>query len=161
MQETKVKVFNVFNAPKGAPVPHGDHIYKWEYLDDNGELQTQEENIHDKIQSYLPRVDYKKQIERGELELNGSSDNTIIKDYTRVPDNTVDTILFLRNLAAMDKEQVTNLMEQVNKTSKINVQKQQAANQTSNSGGAADRKIDENQSKNSTVSSNSDAGGQQ
>ena len=52
------------------------------------------------------------------------------KDYTAVPDNTVDIIKYLTYLSSISKEQATNIMEQVNKTSKDNVQGTQNGNKT-------------------------------
>jgi len=153
------QVYNIFNAPKGKDSPHGEHVYEWEYLDDEGKLQKDKEDIHAKIQSYLPRVDYKKQIERGELELDGNNLDMVSKDYRRVPDNTVDYIKFLSALASMDKEQVANLVESANQTNKNIVQKEQTANQESINGGETPRKLNADKPANSTSLTNNDGGG--
>jgi len=132
MQETKV--YNIFNAPKGNNSPHGEHVYEWDYLDDDGKIQKDKLDVHEKIQSYVSRVDYKKQIERGELELNGM-DTGVNKNYTGLPADTVDIYKWLTALSNIPKEQVTKLVEQARSASQTNVQTQQAANKEGTFGG--------------------------
>ena len=122
MAEVKQFVFNCFNAPKGQKSPAGEHVYEWEYMDEKtGEMKKDKKNIKEMINSYLPTVDYKKQIERGELELNADM-GTGTKDFTAIPDNTVDIIKYLTYISTLPQEQVTNLLEQARKGSQTNVQ---------------------------------------
>jgi len=146
MQE--IKVYNIFNAPKGKNSPHGEHVYEWEYLDDDGKLKKDKLDVHEKIQSYVSRVDYKKQIERGELELNGM-DTGVSKNYTGLPADTVDIYKWLTALSNIPKEQVTKLVEQARSASKTNVQNEQATNKESTSGGQTVVRTVQNQPANS------------
>lgn len=140
MAEVKQFVFNCFNAPKGQKSPAGEHVYEWEYMDEKtGEIKKDKKNIKEMINSYLPTVDYKKQIERGELELNADM-GSYSKDYTGIPDNTVDIIKYLTYISTLPKEQVTNLLEQAHKASKTNLQGTQDGNQTVNTTGQTDGK---------------------
>lgn len=133
--DSKNKVFNIFNAPKGKSAPHGEEIYTWEYLDENGKLQTDSKNVSEEINSYLPMVDYKKQIARGELE-NGTM-GFIPRDYSDLPDNTVDIYKYVSALANLSQEQIAKLLESVNKTAESVVQEEQVPNQESSAGGEA------------------------
>ena len=122
--EQQIKVFNIFNAPKGKDAPHGEEIYEWEYLDDDGNLKKDKKNVKEEINSFVSRVDYKAQIKRGELELD-ELNSGVEKDYRGVPSDSVDYYKFLVSLAAMDKEQVANIMEQINGGNKESVQAKQ------------------------------------
>ena len=154
-----MKVYNCFNAPKGKPVAAGEEVYEWEYMDEKtGEIKKDKKNIKEMINSYLPTVDYKKQIERGELELDGNM-GSLTKDYTAVPDNTVDIIKYLTYLSTLSKEQAANILEQANKASKDNVQGAQGGNQTVNPAGQTDVKPPENQSEVGGNSQDTNAGG--
>lgn len=157
--DNQVKVYNIFNAPKGKDSNPGEEIYEWEYLDEKGELQKDKKNVKEEINSFVSRVDYKKQIERGELELDGNSMGMVSNDYTRVPDNTVDYLLFLRNLAAMDQEQVAKLLESVGQRSQNDVQTKQAEDKISNIGGETPRKVNGDKSETGTNPTNDNAGG--
>jgi len=143
MAEVKQFVFNCFNAPKGQKSPSGEHVYEWEYMDEKtGEIKKDKKNIKEMINSYLPTVDYKKQIERGELELNGNIGSTT-KDFTAVPDNTVDIIKYLTAIATLPKEQIANILEQSHKGSKANVQGTQDGNKTiSTTGQTIDKSVE-------------------
>lgn len=44
----------------------GEIIYKWDYLDKNNEIKSDERNVYEQIQSYERTVNYKEQIARGE-----------------------------------------------------------------------------------------------
>lgn len=159
MAEAKQFVFNCFNAPKGQKSPAGEHVYEWEYMDEKtGEIKKDKKNIKEMINSYLPTVDYKKQIERGELELNGDM-GSYTKDYTGLPDNTVDIIKYLTYISTLPKEQVTNLLEQANKASQTNLQRTQDGNQAKPAAGQIDDKSTENQSKTGGSSENTNDGG--
>ena len=129
MQE-KIKVFNIFNAEKGQDSPAGQDIYEWEFFDEQGKVQKDKKNIQEEIQSYISRVDYKQQIQRGEIDLNGNM-ATINRDYTSLPDNTVDIYKYLTHLATLPKDQVAKLLEQANQASEERIQATQATNQES------------------------------
>jgi len=154
------KVYNIFNAPKGQDSPHGEHVYEWEFLDDDGKLQKGKQDVFEKIQSYLPRVDYKAQIAKGELELNDSNTG-VTKDYTGLPGNTVDLYKYLTYLSTIPKDQITKLMEQVNKAGEINLQNEQATNKTGDSGGQTPIGTVQNKSTNSESTPNINEGGVQ
>lgn len=146
---SKDTVYNIFNAPKGKSSPHGEEIYEWEYLDENGKLMKDSKNVKEEINSFLPMVDYKKQIERGELELDGNSLDLVSKDYRGLPDNTVDYYKFLSGLAAIPKEQVAKLMESVNQGTENNIQEKQATDKASASRTKIDNKINGDKSEDS------------
>lgn len=159
MAEAKQIVFNCFNAPKGQKSPAGEHVYEWEYMDEKtGEIKKDKKNIKEMINSYLPTVDYKKQIERGELELDGNMGSST-KDFTAVPDNTVDIIKYLTYLSSLSKEQAANILEQANKTSKVDLQGTQDGNKTLTPTGQAPIKSIENQPEVSGNSQNTNEGG--
>ena len=159
MAEVKQFVFNCFNAPKGQKSPAGEHVYEWEYMDEKtGEMKKDKKNIKEMINSYLPTVDYKKQIERGELELNADM-GTGTKDFTAIPDNTVDIIKYLTYISTLPQEQVTNLLEQARKGSQTNVQGTQGGKQTVTTTGQIDGQFIENQSKTGGSSENTNDGG--
>lgn len=128
------KVFNIFNAPKGKTSPSGEEIYKWTFLDKDGKEQKDEKNVKEEINSYLPRVDYKSQIKRGELEYDNIS-GELSKDYRNVPVDTVDLYKYLAALGSMDKDQVSNLLEQVTKASQNSVQAKQTGDSSETQGG--------------------------
>lgn len=46
--------------------PCGEDIYTWDYVDDDGNFQTNTENVYEKIQSGGRLSDYKTAIKRGE-----------------------------------------------------------------------------------------------
>ena len=159
MEQTNKFVFNCFNAPKGKPVPAGEDIYEWEYMDEKtGEIKKDKRNIKEMINSYLPTVDYKKQIERGELELNGNVED-VTRDFREIPDNTVDIIKYFTYLSSLSKEQVAHLVEQANQASKTDVQRAQDGNQAKPAAGQTDDKSSQNQSKTGGSSENTDDGG--
>ena len=135
MAEVKQFVFNCFNAPKGKKSPAGEHVYEWEYMDQKtGEIKKDKKNIKEMINSYLPTVDYKKQIERGELELDGNMGSGT-KDFTAIPSDTVDIIKYLTYLSTLSKEQASNILEQARQASQTNLQGTQDGNQTVNTTG--------------------------
>jgi hypothetical protein len=107
----KTTVYNRYNAPRGKAVAAGEEIYTWEARNDKGEIVIDSKNVKEEINSYLPLVDYKKQIARGELELNGNSTNEIIRDFTGVSGDTVDIVNMLAKIASMDKEQIDSLVK--------------------------------------------------
>ena len=152
-------VFNIFNAPKGKASPHGEHIYEWEYLDEKGEIHKDKRNVQEQIQSFLPTVDYKKQIQRGELELNDTNVGSSIKDFTGIPRDTVDIYKFLSALSSLSAEQVANIMEQTNKANQSNVQGTQGGDKTSAVSGQTPATTNENKPAVSQSSGNNDVGG--
>jgi len=131
------QVFNIFNAPKGKDAPHGEHIYEWEYFDDDGKVQKDKLDVHEKIQSYLSRVDYKAQIKRGELELDGNITG-VNRDYTQLPGNTVDLYKYLAYLSTLSEDQVAKFLEQANAAGQDSLQTEQASDQTGDTGGQTD-----------------------
>lgn len=118
------KVYNCFNAPRGKKSPSGEEIYKWTYLDKDGNEQSDHKNVKEEINSFLNSVDYKAQIKRGEIDENGVI-QPISRDYTGLPDNTVDIFKFVSNLASMDKKQVTDILERFKKGTESSIQTKQ------------------------------------
>ena len=117
---TEIKIYNQWNAPKGKKQNMHQEIYKWQTIDKKtGEIIEKEENTQEKIQSNLAKVDYKRMIKNGELELNGINFEAGIRDYTSVSGDTVDTIDLLTKIASMDAKQVSELIEAFNKQSTI------------------------------------------
>ena len=145
----KIKKFNIFDQPKKVVSPEGAHIYEWEYLDEDGKIQKDKKNIFEEIQSYLPRVDYKTQIAKGEMELeNGGG---VYQDFRGIPDNTVDIYDYLNALANLPEEQVAKLLEQVNGGNKESVQGKQTTDSEAVSGGQIDEKDVQGKSANAKV----------
>ena len=145
----KIKKFNIFEQPEKVVSPEGAHIYEWEYLDSDGKLQKDKKNIFEEIQSYLPRVDYKAQIAKGEMELeNGGGD---YQDFRGIPDNTVDIYDYLNALANLPEEQVTKFLEQVNARNKESVQGKQTTDSEAVSGGQIDEENVQSKSANAKV----------
>ena len=132
--KSTIKVYSLFDTPEGQNSPTGEHIYKWEYFDEDGKIQTDEKNVFEQIQSYVSRVDYKAQILKGELELNGDY-NGSIADTTGLPANTIDIYNYLTNLASLSKEQITNILEQANITNKNSIQSEQSTDSKTATGG--------------------------
>ena len=132
--KSTIKIYNLFDTPEGAESPTGDHIYKWEYFDENGKIQTDEKNVFEKIQSYVSRVDYKAQILKGELELNEDYNGTIT-DTTGLPTNTIDIYNYLTNLASLSKEQIAHIMEQTYQSNKDSIQTEQSTDSEKATGG--------------------------
>ena len=130
----QIKVYNCFNAPRGKKVASGEEIYEWEYLDENGELKKDKKNVKEEINSFVSRVDYKSQIKRGELDLDANITGNVERDFTGIPNNTVDIINYLRYLSTLDKEQVAYLLEQLNGGNEETVQEEQARDIESSSG---------------------------
>jgi hypothetical protein len=132
--KSTIKIYSLFDTPEGENSPTGEHIYKWEYFDENGKIQTDEKNVFEQIQSYVSRVDYKAQILKGELELNGdfNGNNT---DTTGLPANTIDIYNYLVNLASLSKEQIANIMEQTHTTNQDSIQTEQTTNSETIDGG--------------------------
>jgi len=133
---SQIKVFKGFDRLETKGEDVYQEIYEWEYVDEKGKLKKDKKNIKEEIQSYLPRTDYKSQIERGELELqNGGSTYT---DFTGVPDGTVAIYDYLNTLANLPQEQVAKLLEQVNAGNKESVQAKQTTNSKTAGGGQTD-----------------------
>lgn len=131
MDLKRTYVFNIFNAPKGKASPAGEEIYEWEYLDEKtGEIKKDKKNVKEQINSYVSIVDYKSQIKRGELELNGKMENGT-RDFTALPADTVDIYKYLNYLSSLSPEQVTNLLEQANQANKAQLQAAQSGNKES------------------------------
>ena len=129
----QIKVFKGFDRLETKGEDVHQEIYEWEYIDQDGELKKDKKNVKEEIQSFLPRTDYKSQIERGELDLqNGGSTHT---DFTGIPNDTVAIYDYLNALANLPEEQVTKLLEQVNSGNKESVQGKQATDSKTTSGG--------------------------
>jgi len=114
-----VKVYNAWNKPKHKKEDVHQEIYEYDYIDQkSGEVKKAKINIQEKIQSNLERVNYKKQIERGELILDGGPIEQGYRDYTSIPGDKVDFIDFIAKISQLNSEQVNNLVEQVSKGTK-------------------------------------------
>ena len=115
-----IKVFNQWNAPKGKKQDVHQEIYKWETIDPKtGEIVEHEENTQARIQSNLAKVDYKKMIERGELNIDGIIMEAGTRDFTQLSGDTVDTIDLLTKIANMDKTEIDNLLKQISQNTEI------------------------------------------
>ena len=146
----KIKRYSKYQlVQSGQESPVGSDIYEWEYLDQEGKVKTDKKNVFEEIQSYLPRVDYKTQIARGELSANDSG-NTYT-DFTGIPNDTVALYDYLNTLANLPQEQVTKLLEQVNSRSEKSVQTEQATNSKTTSGGQTNAKDVQSESSNVKV----------
>lgn len=148
-----IKFLTLFDAPVKKTSPSGDPIYEWEYLDDQGNLQKDKKNVQEKIQSYLPKVDYKSQIARGELDLNGAIPNNHV-DFTGLPDNTIDFYKHLINLANLDQEQIANILEQARSGDQESLQTEQATNSEAVGGGQITSKDVQDQSSDGAIDKN-------
>ena len=94
----KIKFYSLLNTPKTQFSPSGEKIYSWEYFDRTGNLKTDKSNVYEKIQSYKDSVDYKKLIERGELETYDDR-NDLYLDTTKLPNNYADTNEYIKSIS--------------------------------------------------------------
>jgi hypothetical protein len=84
MSETKITFASpqlpsdTYSSPVGSPV------YEWEYLDADGKVQREKQNVQEKIQSYERQTRYKELFEKGELENDGSG---LYMDITKLGDD--------------------------------------------------------------------------
>lgn len=155
MQQIKrLKKYSIVEP--GQSSPHGDHIYEWEFLDSEGNLKKDKKNVFEEIQSYLPRVDYKAQIERGELD--PSDIRPTHTDFTGIPNDTVALYDYLNTLANLPQEQVAKLLEQVNAGNQKGVQGEQTTDSKATAGGQVTQKDVSGQSTDAKV--DSDTSGQ-
>ena len=120
---SQIKVYTIFERPETIAEDVYQEVYEWEYLDSDGKLQKDKKNVKEEIQSYLPRTDYKTQIERGELELKDGG--TSYTDFRDIPDGSVAIYDYLNAIANLPEEQITKLMEQINGRDKKGVQGEQ------------------------------------
>jgi len=155
---TKLKVYKLFDCPTPKVSPIGGPIYEWEYLDDAGVIQKDKKNIQEQIQSYLSRVDYKTQIEKGEFNPDGTITNTSV-DYTTIPDNTIDIYNMLVNLADVSPEQVANILEQARSRDQESIQTEQETNRETAGGGQTITKDVQSESPDGKINSDSTQGG--
>ena len=160
MMDSKTLVYNIFNRPKGKASDPGKEINEWEYLNEKEKLKKDQKNVKKEINSFISIVDYKAQIKRGELELNGDS-GSITKDFRGLPDNTVDIYNWLSHLATLPKDQVTNIMEQINVANKTGVQTTQTGDKATPPGGQVNQTTIETKSTPGTTDTTNDEGGQQ
>lgn len=106
----KFKTF--YDRPESLPSDPGQEIYKWEYLNDKGELVEDEMNIFEKIQSYSTITDYKEQIRNGEFMEDNS--RGVFMDSTRLGDDSEDVNDFYRRIALAVKA-IENINKQDDK----------------------------------------------
>ena len=152
----KIKLYSIFDQPEKQVSPVGNHIYEWEYLDKDGKLKKDKKNVYEEIQSYLPRVDYKAQIERGELD--PSDIRPTHTDFTGIPNDTVALYDYLNTLANLPQEQVAKLLEQANAGNKEGIQGEQTTDTKAITGGQTSQKDVSGQS--TDVKVNPDTSGQ-
>ena len=151
-----VKVFNIFNRPKVSKEKVNPNIYEYDYIDKKtGEKKHNKINQQEKIQSNLAKVDYKKQIERGELILDGISTSEGTRDFTVIPGDKVDFIDFIAKVSRMDSKQIDTLVESVFKNT------QEQTKENSNQDGEITPTAGENKSNGSGDSSKVNEGGQE
>jgi hypothetical protein len=154
----QIKFLTLFDKIEKQSSPSGEHIYEWEYLDEDGKLQKDKKNIFEEIQSYLPRVDYKSQIAKGELEFNDIN-GSIHTDTRSLPTDSVSLYNYLVNLATLPQEQITNLLEQINVSNQESLQGKQNTNSQTISGGSDSQQNVQNQSTNGKINSDINGGG--
>ena len=110
----EIKVYNAWNKPKAKPQNVRQEIYEYDYIDkESGEVKKRKINMQEKIQSNLEKVNYKKQIERGELLLNDSITGEGIRDYTSLPGDKVNFIDFIAKIGQLSPEQINQMVKQV------------------------------------------------
>lgn len=90
-------------------VPSGEEIYTWQYQDSEGSLVDESTNVYEKIQSYRKSVDYKEQIERGELFDDTELNYLDISELGNSPDAVSD---YLANLRAKIDQDVADFKKQ-------------------------------------------------
>ena len=104
------KIYNKYDAPTEKEVfasNPGAAVYK--YVDGNGDKQ--EVNMQEKIQSYLPQVDYKKRIENGmKLEVPISENVTMVADATGFPDNSVDMVQLINAIDSLSPDALAQIL---------------------------------------------------
>lgn len=98
--------YSLLNRPATIASCPGKKIYEWEYLDETGKVKKAKENTYEKIQSYKDSVDYKKLLDRGELEINDNYG--VFMDTTKLGNNFADLNEFVNDVA----EHVQQLKEQ-------------------------------------------------
>ena len=110
----EIKVYTAWNKPKAKPQNVRQEIYEYEYIEKaTGEVKKRKINVQEKIQSNLERVNYKKQIERGEILLNDSITGEGIRDYTSLPGDKVNFIDFIVKIGQLSPEQISQMVKQV------------------------------------------------
>jgi hypothetical protein len=159
LQMPPIKAYKGFERPvtKGQDV--FQEIYEWTYIDEDGKLKKDKKNVQEEIQSYLPRTDYKAQIQRGELELTENAG--IYQDFRNIPDDTVAIYDYLNTLANLPQEQVTKLLEQVNARNKESIQAKQTTDSKAIGGGQIVKENVSNQSTNAEINKNTVGTGEQ
>ena len=136
----EVKIYNQYNKPRGKKENVHQEIYEYEYFDKKtGEVKTNKINVQEKIQSNLEKVNYKKMIERGELQLNGNISSEGVRDFTSVPGNKVDFIDFIAKVSQLDEKARSQIIENYFKQNQQN--SQDSTNQT-NQNGKENGKVD-------------------
>lgn len=153
---SQIKVYTIFERPETTAEDVYQEIYEWEYLDTDGKLQKDKKNVKEEIQSYLPRTDYKTQIERGELELKDGG--TSYTDFRDIPDGSVAIYDYLNAIANLPEEQITKLMEQINGGDKKGVQGKQGTDSKTAEAGQTDEA--DVQSKSTNAKTSADHSGQ-
>lgn len=153
------RVYNRYNIPRGKPVKSGNEIYKWQYLNDKGELCEEQKNVKEEINSFLPMVDYKKQIARGEISLNEGATSELRQDFTNLPDNTVGIVELINKLSTLSQDEISYYMEQVGKKPQETLQTKQEPIKEPVSTGEVTKQVGEVQSTVSETTSPSSTGG--
>lgn len=101
----KIKFYSLLNTPKTKPSSTGEKIYTWEYFDRAGNLKTDKSNVYEKIQSYKEQVDYKKLIEKGDLDIYDDR-NDLYLDTTKLPNNYADTNEYIKSISVAIAEKL-------------------------------------------------------
>ena len=157
----KVKRYTSIDRPVAKYSEAGEHIYEWEYIDKEGKIKKDKKNIYEEIQSFYPRVDYKSQIARGELDLYDSTLSGVHKDFTGLPDDTINLYKHLSTLANLSQEQITNLLEQINAGDQKSVSTKQTTNSQTIDGGQKNQQDVQGKSTNGTIDTNINRSGEQ
>lgn len=128
-------LFNKYNAPREKEKYNsceGSEIYKYKYFDKKAkEWKDEEINIQEKIQSFISQVDYKKRIELGlGLEAPLLNEN-LTRDFTGIPDSTVDIVNLVNAISGLSEDQIANLLQQSSGTVQAESETGQTVDNTS------------------------------
>ena len=120
------------------PSPPGEHIYKWQYLDEEtGKLVDDERNVYEQIQSFRRQVDYKQQIKNGEEFIN---ENGIYMDTTKLGTDSDGIAQYLTNLVGLIQGDLQKPQAQIAETSETSPETtppvQQNQTETTQEGGS-------------------------
>lgn len=103
----KIEFYSLTNTNDNLEtMPCGDHIYTWQYLDQNGNLQTDTKNVYEEIQSYRHSVDYLSRIDNFG-NYSGDEKDLMYLDISNFSGDTTDLEDYLASLAE-ERQSVIN-----------------------------------------------------